>query len=124
MSMRAWTLDLRYQSPPLRENDRKHWRAKAPITREIRERAAWRARAAGIPRLTRCQVHLVWSVTDKRRRDSAAPNPTLKAAIDGLVDAGVVADDHHGIVVRSWCEIEHAAEPGVALVIEEIGEAA
>ena len=121
---REFVLDLGYESPPLRDNDRLHWAAKAKKTRDIRETASWRARAAGIPRLGLCEIVLVWSVTDKRKRDSSAAEPTKKAAIDGLVDAGVLADDHHMIVKRSWCEIEAAAEKGVALVIKELEKAA
>lgn len=121
--MRSWTLDLGYPAPPMRENDRLHWRARAAKTKDVRERVGWLAKTK-LPRkqIERCEIHLIWSVTDRRRRDSAAANPTLKAAIDGLVDAGILADDNYRIVKRSWCEIELAPEAGVALVIEELEE--
>ncbi|MDJ1370665.1 hypothetical protein C7K25_04675 [Gulosibacter molinativorax] len=102
-------------------NQRMHWAPKNKITQNVRSVAGWRARAAGIPRLEQVQVVLVWSVTDQRRRDQDGPTPTLKAAIDGLVDAGVIDDDHRRIVRRSYCEIEDAAEKGTALVITELG---
>lgn len=122
--MTEYVLDLGFESPPLRDNDRLHWAVKSKRTKDIRSTTAWRAKAAGIPRLDLCEIVLVWSVTDNRRRDSSAPEPTKKAAIDGLVDAGVIADDHSKIVARSWCEIELAAEKGVALMIRELEEAA
>ncbi|MBN6777405.1 hypothetical protein JRG19_02420 [Pseudoclavibacter alba] len=67
-------------------------------------------------------VTLVWWVTDKRRRDSSAADPTLKAAQDGLVDAGVIPDDHHRIVRRSWCEIREGDEKRVELIVEGVDE--
>lgn len=121
--MAEYVLNLGYKKPPLRENDRMHWRQKSPITKSVREVTRFRAKAAGIPRLGVVEVVLFWHVTDKIRRDSAAPNPTLKAAIDGLVDAGILTDDNHLIVRRSWCEIEEADKPAVLLVITELEKA-
>jgi hypothetical protein len=35
------------------------------------------------------------SFQDERRRDVANYYPTVKAAIDGFVDAGIITDDDH-----------------------------
>lgn len=119
--MTTYYLDLEYDAPPLRENDRYHWRKKAELTKEIRTTAFRLGRR--IPKVRRAEIKLVWVVPDyNRRRDAAAPNPTLKAAIDGLVDAGVLADDHHRIVPRAWCEIEQGLTKGLRLEIREIGD--
>lgn len=53
------------------------------------------ARAARIPPCEAFAVRLVWQPRDRRRRDADNPFPTIKTAVDGLVDAGVVADDDH-----------------------------
>ena len=69
----------------LTSNQRLHWRAKAEKTSIIRRRAwiAWRL--AGSPRMghARCVAHL--SYPTKRKRDVSNLQPTIKAAIDGLV---------------------------------------
>lgn len=121
MTGRVFYIKLPWDAPPLRENDRMGWRQRAPITKQIR-RATW-VLARRIPQVKRAEIRLVWVVPDfNRRRDSAAPNPTLKAAVDGLVDAGVLADDYHRIVPRMWCEIEQGLTKGLRLEIREIGD--
>lgn len=91
--------------PPARlmsMNDRDHWRAKAKMTK------LWRAAAHGAVALDHpgasqwlgtgqsrapSIVHIVFPVRDRRRRDPHNYYPTVKAIVDGLVDAGVWPDD-------------------------------
>jgi len=40
-----------------------------------------------------CYVRVTFPVTVNRRRDSDGPAPTVKACVDGLVDAGCWPDD-------------------------------
>lgn len=93
MTARTWTIRLPYARPPLSLNDRMHWAAKSRLTREVRALTALRARQAGIPALEAVRIVLHWVPRDGRRRDTDNPFPTLKAAIDGVRDAGVVPDD-------------------------------
>lgn len=58
-----------------------------------REAAAEAARAAGLPRLERARVIGQVCFLDRRRRDPGNWYPTAKAAVDGLVDAGLLDDD-------------------------------
>lgn len=88
---------IRFPPParPLNMNDRKHWAAKAKLTAAWRE-AAYVAAIKNI--LYRNQpfsvVQLVIPVRSlKVRRDPSNWYPTVKACVDGLVDAGVFADD-------------------------------
>ncbi|THV25981.1 hypothetical protein [Glycomyces paridis] len=79
----------------LNANDRHgHWAQRSGPTREWREAAAWTARAAKVPGLQRASITAVVRRAD-RRTDTDAQNryPTIKAAVDGLVDAGVLPDD-------------------------------
>jgi len=88
-----------YQSPPITANKSYHWRAKARLTKDIRQATALLARR--IPAPGKCRVSLTWVVTDRRRRDGGENvSPTLKPMIDGLVDAGVVLDDTPDLLVR------------------------
>lgn len=74
-------------------NHRMHWAKKAEKTKAIRWRARWAAKTSGIKRMDQAHltVHIHWP--DKRRRDEHNITPTIKAAIDGLIDAGLLPDD-------------------------------
>ena len=86
------TFRFEWTSPPLHLNQRwNHWAPKAKVTREVR--SLMQASARHIPEMTRIDVHLVWYVNDKRRRDGINLTPTLKALVDGLVSAEVIPDD-------------------------------
>ena len=88
------TLWLPYATPPLTANQRLHWAAKARLTADVRRTAMLLARAAHLPRdCEHVTVALHYTPRDRRRRDPSNLMPTQKAVVDGLVDAGLVADD-------------------------------
>ncbi|GGM65071.1 hypothetical protein GCM10012275_39520 [Longimycelium tulufanense] len=118
---RTYRLALPYPRPPLTANQRHHWARRAHLIAEIRHTTATLARATGIPPLGRCAVRLIWTVTDRRRRDADNLVPTLKACADGLVDARVVADDTPDLMVKHMPEITHGHRAGLALVVEPLG---
>lgn len=76
-------------------NERPHWRKKAAITAGIRWAAAMQARADRIPHLDRVDIIAEYLPPTRQRRDPANWAPSAKAAVDGLVDAGVLDDDDH-----------------------------
>lgn len=90
---RTYRLSLPWRRPPLSENQRLNWQAKARITKEVRHTVGWLAKTAAIPACTHCEVRLCWAPNTRRKRDEDNPTPTYKAACDGIVDAGVVPDD-------------------------------
>ncbi|MER5388359.1 hypothetical protein [Saccharopolyspora sp. NPDC002686] len=116
----GYQLALPYERPPLTANQRLHWRTRAQLTRTIRNAAAVRARNAKVPALGRCAVRLVWTVTDRRRRDADNLVPTLKACADGLVDAGVVADDTPELMAKHMPEIVRGDAVGLVLIVEPL----
>jgi crossover junction endodeoxyribonuclease RusA len=63
-------------------------------------------------------ITLVWEVTDNRRRDVGASSPTLKAWIDGMVDAGLLRADSHDVVAEERLRIEVGTRKGVRVEIE------
>lgn len=90
--------------PPARlmsMNDRDHWRAKAKMTKlwraaahnALRQSPEVQAKAYSRPTRSPSIVHIVFPVRDRRRRDPHNYYPTVKAIVDGLVDAGVWPDD-------------------------------
>ena len=74
-------------------NGRGHWSERNKISQEWKT-AAWAlARQAKIPPLGRISVVAEYQPPDRRRRDGDNFMPTVKACIDGIVDAGVIDDD-------------------------------
>lgn len=74
-------------------NDRMHWREKAARTRWVRDYAAIIARQEQTPAHDTALVYAFVQYPRAVRVDPANSFPTIKAAVDGLVDAGVFPDD-------------------------------
>lgn len=121
--MTQWDIRLPYKRPPLSLNDRDgHWAVTAKKRKEVRSTSALLARQASIPRLDTARVRLVWLVSDRRRRDRENITATLKPAIDGLVDAGVVEDDCWWIVTESSCAIALVEKGNEGVYLQVLGE--
>lgn len=73
-------------------NKRYHWAVKARLTRKWRGIGYQLARS--FTPQTRAHVKVEFDWPDKRRRDPANYHPTLKALVDGMVDAGFLPDDN------------------------------
>ncbi|HEY5834935.1 hypothetical protein [Streptomyces sp.] len=92
----SWRIELPAKTLLVNANDNLHFRRKAERVKVIRN-AAWSvARHMKIPALERAHVFFVIHPDTKgRRRDPGNWAPSAKAAVDGLVDAGVLPDDNH-----------------------------
>lgn len=95
----SWPIALPEGLKLLNENQtrRMHWHAKSDLAAAIRAAAAYSARQAlrnGMPRMERAHIFYVIHPGPRvTRRDPANWAQSAKAAIDGLVDAGVLPDD-------------------------------
>lgn len=107
-----------FPSPPIRSNDRMHWAKKAKLTRQVRAQAAVEAQRDGEKFHIPVMVTLIWEVPDRRVRDVGASAPTLKAILDGLVDAGMLPADDHRWVTRESYGVR--LTPGRRAVVVEI----
>lgn len=90
--------------------------------KQWREAAGWAAKEQQVPALDKPTVRLHFYPGDNRRRDAVNLALVHKAAVDGLVDAGVLEDDspdfvdemmpaiHPGKGERRWVLelVEHA----------------
>jgi Holliday junction resolvase RusA-like endonuclease len=101
------------------------WRETARVVREARDFACLTSLMQSTyemcPRWRRCSVSLLFRFPDRRRRDLFNYAGACKPYLDGLVDAGVMADDS-GI---EWGEISRCIDrehPGVTIKIEPITE--
>lgn len=92
---RTWTLDVSPGPKVLTANEvrRMHWRAQAARVKTWREYAYLAALESRVPACGRIEVELIGQAPDRRIRDESNLMPTMKACVDGLVDAGVVPGD-------------------------------
>ncbi|MFC6883380.1 hypothetical protein [Actinomadura yumaensis] len=81
-------------------NDRLHWRPRNDRTQAIKDAVIVLVRQQRLPRLERARIICHYRPGPRqRRRDPANWAPSAKAAVDGLVAAGVLDDDDHTRVV-------------------------
>ncbi|MFD8469044.1 hypothetical protein ACFV10_28550 [Streptomyces cyaneofuscatus] len=92
----TWRLELPVNTQLINANDRMHPVKRAPYIKAIRQTAWALARRNKLPTLQRAHVfYVIHPDTETRRRDPGNWSPSAKAAIDGLVDAGILPDDNH-----------------------------
>jgi crossover junction endodeoxyribonuclease RusA len=111
-----------------------HWRRKATATKFYREVARTMAALAkaslDVPVVVETEWYMGKSQVEKatgktvyyRPRDIQNANSSLKGAIDGLVDAGLIPDDNHKWLQWGRCSLyrsekEHQGKLGVVLTI-------
>lgn len=93
--MKTWTLSRKGERPPTlnieRQNHKFH---RASTTKQWRADYTMLARAAKIPLLHAIAVVAIPHHVNRRSpQDVGACVPAVKAAVDGLVDAGVIPND-------------------------------
>lgn len=108
--------------PRLNSNQRLHWATKARRTRLIRDTAAWVATSLREAPMERAEITAVIHPKTAARFDPHNLQPTVKAAIDGIVDAGLLPDDDAKRVVSvAFVAGEKTATgPRVDLVVTEV----
>jgi crossover junction endodeoxyribonuclease RusA len=121
---RTWRVEFPAGIPLLNANRRQHWAVKARITRDLRQVAFVCARRDRVPALSRAHIVVEYCPPDRRRRDVHNLFPSAKAAVDGLVDAGVLPDDSDtyltgpdmrlGQVIADGCLVIHITEQEAA----------
>lgn len=96
-----------------------NYHTRAAAVKQWREAFAWLAKKAHIPSMQKCIVTCMPHLKDRRAQDTGACFPAAKAAIDGLVDAGVLPDDgpEHVVELRFF-RPELKSPLGDALVVE------
>ena len=99
---RILRIDLPPAMPLLSLNDRIHHMSRSKITKLIRIEAAKAAKAQSFLPFRKARIRVIFRAPDNRRRDFISGNliSSVKPAIDGLVDAGVLRDDRDGIIVE------------------------
>jgi hypothetical protein len=105
--------------PPNLLNARLSVRARIQAVKLWRERAAWHARQAGLPRLERARLSAVFTRRALGVADEDGDHARCKMLVDGLVRAGVLPQDTRSHV--EWGPIlEQRGLPGVTLIVEAL----
>ncbi|WP_427422685.1 hypothetical protein [Lysinibacillus fusiformis] len=146
---REWTLAIPADTVWINSNYRNGWRRHANLVKWWRQTAHWHATAAKLPKgLDRIYIEATFAFRDNRRRDVHNLMPTVKAAVDGLVDYGLIEDDStkyllgpdlrvgdklpsgrwldHGVLTLTICRIPPGSNerplPGVEFDLEDSGD--
>lgn len=91
--MGEWSAEHRAR-PLLVNAERKgHWSVRSRETAEWRKAFGWLWRAERIPPLATCSIRVEHFTRTRTKVDVAACLPAAKAAIDAIVDAGILPND-------------------------------
>lgn len=113
---------LEHAARPWSVNKRMHHMATARLTAEWRQAFKILALQAKVPHFTAVRIKVIPAAANGRwRQDVGACFPAAKAAIDGLVDAGVLDDDTPDQVVE--LTFVPVRRRGVDALVIEIREA-
>jgi len=118
-----WDLELHGQRPLTLNKERTlHRFERAAIVKDTRESFGWMAKAQQVPPLAAIKVFATPLAKDRRwRQDCGSCFPSVKAAIDGLVDAGVLPDDNPDFVrALTFFPAEIGDVDGLRITIEEV----
>lgn len=115
---------ITHEARPVSLNDyrNRHWASIAEGTAEWRHAGFYLAKEAKVPHLERISL-VVTPFGPGREQDPGNCYPSVKAFVDGMVDAGVVDDDDGKhvafITLQAW---EHSTgTPGLRVVIYDEG---
>lgn len=120
-------MDLTFEIPRatvLNSNDRSHWGAKAAKTKKLRAMA----KAVALNHSTIVDPPVIITITVQYaragRHDAHNLQPTAKALIDGLVDAGLICDDSdeyvHAVTFKATVGRGRAGHTTIHINLEEV----
>lgn len=119
------TIELNWpMSEILTSNQRLHWAPKGERTKALRQAARARAGWCCATQFNRAHIVVTVGWPDKRRRDVHNLMPTIKACIDGFVDAGLIPDDSDTHLVGPDLRAHVVGKRGVVTLSFDIKEIA
>ena len=118
---RFWPLTYQAKPGTLNAERKAHWSKRAAATAEWRS-AFWAlAKEAKVPKLARVTLDVRVECRTRRLPDPGAVWPAVKAAEDGIVDAGVIPDDtgEHVLWLRMWAP-ECTGRDALTVAVREV----
>lgn len=119
----AWSLELHGKRPWTTNAERTwHHMKRAAHVRDTREAFGWMAKAQQLPMMRAVHVYATPLAKNRKwRQDVGACFPAVKAAIDGLVDAGILPDDNPDFVRQlTFFPMQLGDVDGLRIEIEEV----
>lgn len=107
-----------HRKPFLNANERAHWARRRDVTEHYRTATCEAAKTANVPPMLTAHITALVSFGDNRRRDVANVYPTIKACVDGLVDAGVLVDDSDKYVTGPDMRRDETGVRSIRLVVD------
>jgi hypothetical protein len=114
------TIVLPFTRPLITANEARskaHWRTQHAAKLDVHTAVGVLVKANKIPQVGRCEVELTWHRKDGRLADAGCLTWMMKAAVDGLVVAGVLPRDDARFVVAETCRVV-LSDPPARLVLE------
>lgn len=99
-----------------------HWSKRASRTKSTREKFYWLAKIEQVPKLNYVSIDIIPLVKSGAGTiaDPGSHFPSAKAAIDGIVDAGVIPDDNGKYIQKiSFWSPQPNESVGLRVVITE-----
>lgn len=113
----TWTLTYDAKPWSLNQERTKHWAWRRERVEEWKSAFYWLAKDARVPTLERITVSVDVEMPGNVQ-DTCNAYPAVKAAIDGLVAAGVIPDDTpQHVVAITFTAPRHAKKPRLTLTI-------
>ncbi|MCP4782799.1 MAG: hypothetical protein GY903_00985 [Fuerstiella sp.] len=118
--MDAITIVLPPVNPKLNAHNKGHWRGKLKAVKSLRQLAGFLTREQTREQWPAATIQYRFFFPNKLRRDQANAIQSQKAAIDGVVDAGLIPDDdwQHLAIAGVTCEVDRT-NPRVELVFSK-----
>ena len=119
----AWCLELHGDRPWTTNAERTwHHMKRATHVKDMREAFGWMAKAQQLPKMRAVHIYATPLAKNRKwRQDVGACFPAVKAAIDGLVDAGILPDDNPEFVRQlTFFPMEISDVDGLRIEIEEV----
>jgi hypothetical protein len=114
---RSWRIELPTGLTLMTSNERLHHLQRSDRTRALRQAARVMTQVVRVPHLERAYVTCYLRAKDRRRRDPGNWYPSAKAALDGVVDAGVLTDDDATRVIGPDMRLGDVLKNGPQLVL-------
>ena len=100
-----------------------HWSKRASRTKSTREKFYWLSKIEQVPKLDYVSIDIIPLIKKGSGGAVADPGshfPSAKAAIDGIVDSGVIEDDNGKFIQRiTFWSPQPAENQGLRVVITE-----
>lgn len=120
--MTVYTVEIPGPLVSLNSERSGHYFTRAAATKQWRHSAGWAAKAARIPTLAVVIIEAQPFQSKGILADAGNHLPSVKAAIDGLVDVGVLHDDDPAHVVALILHAPKRGNDGLTLTLQPVAD--